>query len=91
MQRKLWALLAALVVFVAACGMAALLAPYALGLFYHCVPPSGSCGDTVGWAMILSAPVSVPLTLLISGVLAAMTYRRVTATSISSRSGCHPN
>jgi hypothetical protein len=87
-MQKLWALLAALVVFVAACGAAALLAPYALGLLYHCVPPSGSCGDSVGWAMILSAPISLPLTLLISAVLAAMTYRRV---NTSLRSGCHPN
>lgn len=77
MQRKFWAWLAALLVFVAACGMAALGAPYALGLLYRCVPPTGSCGDSVGWAMILSAPISVPLTLLISSLLAAVTYRCV--------------
>jgi hypothetical protein len=80
MQRKLWALLAALTVFVAVWGAAVLLAPYALGLLYHCVPPSGSCGDSVGWAMLLSAPVSIPLVLVVSGVLAAVTYLRVKGT-----------
>jgi hypothetical protein len=75
--RSLWALFAAVVVFFGVVCAAATLAPYALGLFYNCVPPVGSCGDTVGWAMIISAPVSVPSTLLVAAVLATITYRRV--------------
>jgi hypothetical protein len=82
-RRKLWALLAAVAIFFGVVGAAAALAPYLFGLLYKCVPPAGSCGDSVGWAMIISAPISIPLTLLIAGALATMAYLRVMRSQFS--------
>jgi hypothetical protein len=75
--RRLWAILAAVAVFVVTCLLSVFVTPYALGLLDRCVPPDASCGDVVGWAMLISAPVSIPLILLLSGALACLTYVRV--------------
>ena len=77
-RRKPWAMLAATAVFLAAILLSFAAVPYILGMLYGWVPPSGSCGDSVGWAMLLSAPVSIPLVVLVSGVLAGITYARMT-------------
>ena len=69
--------LAAISIFcVVVCAAAAAL-PYALGLLYGCVPPQGSCGDGVGWAMLISAPLTVPLVILVAGALAVAMYLRI--------------
>ena len=73
-MRRVSAWLAAVAVFVGVVLAAAALAPYLLGILYRCVPPAGSCGDSVGWAMIISAPITVPLTVIVAAALAAMTY-----------------
>jgi hypothetical protein len=76
LQRFL-AVVAAIVVFFGVACAIALSAPYLLGLLYSCFPPGGNCGDTVGWAMALSAPISVPSILFVAGLSATMVDFRV--------------
>ena len=53
-----------------------------LGWLYACILPVGSCGDSIGWAMIISAPFTVPLALILAGVCAAVIYVLVMKTQI---------
>ena len=72
--RRLIAWLTAIAVFIVSVLAAAAAAPYALGLLEGCFPPVGSCGDGVGWALIISSPISVPTALIISAILAALAF-----------------
>jgi hypothetical protein len=75
--RRALAVLAALAVFTLALGVLAAAAPYALGNLYGCAPSDGSCGDSVGWAMIILSPILVPLALIVAGALSLVTYFRM--------------
>jgi hypothetical protein len=77
LPRRLGAALVAVAVFLVSCGLALVVMPYAVGALYRCVPPDQSCGDSVGWAMLISAPVSIPLVLIVSSVLAVLVYGRL--------------
>jgi hypothetical protein len=72
--RRALAVLAALVVSaLALCALAAT-TPVALGKLYGCAPSDGSCGDSVGWAMIILSPILVPLAVIAAGALSLVTY-----------------
>ena len=71
------ACLAALAAFIVVLVAAVAAVPYALGLLSGCIPPEGSCSDSVGWAMIISEPVTVPIALVVAGAFAAFAYRAV--------------
>ena len=75
--KRLGAVLAAAVAFAAAVLAAIAVSPYAWGLFYGCFPRSGSCGDGVGWAMLISAPLTIPIVLVLAGAVAVLAYRSV--------------
>ena len=77
LRRRLLALLAAIAAFCVVVCVSAAIVPFLLGLVYGCVPPTGSCGDSVGWAMIISSPVVVPIALLIAAIAATIAYVRV--------------
>lgn len=82
-RRRLVAVLAAIAAFATAILAAVSLAPYALGFLYGCFPPKGSCGDGVGWAMVISAPIMIPVTLIIATLLGRFAYRAVMRVRIS--------
>jgi hypothetical protein len=71
------AVLAALAVFATIVCAVLAATPYALGRLYGCAPPVGSCGDSIGWAMIILSPLLVPLTLLLAAALSILTYFRI--------------
>ena len=75
--QKLLAWLVAVGAFAASMLAAVAIVPYALGLLSGCFPPSGSCGDGVGWAFLIASPVWVPLTLVVSAIFAALAYSAV--------------
>jgi hypothetical protein len=52
--------------------------PVLLGLVYGCLPPRGSCGDTIGWAMVIASPIWVPVAIGVSAVIAVAIYLRLT-------------
>jgi hypothetical protein len=75
--RRALAVLAALAVFaLLACALAAA-TPCALGKLYGCAQSDASCGDSVGWAMIVVFPILVPLAVIVAGALSLITYFRV--------------
>jgi hypothetical protein len=75
--RHVPAVLVALAVFAMVVCVVAAAVPYALGRVYGCEPPDRSCGDSVGWAMIILSPILVPVTLLLAAGLSFMSYFRV--------------
>lgn len=75
--RRLAAAATATAVFAITLLVALAVTPYAFRLLYGRIPPEGSCGDSVGIAMLLSMPVSVPLIVIVAGALAVLAYSRI--------------
>jgi uncharacterized membrane protein YjgN (DUF898 family) len=76
-MRYVFAILAAIVVFLIVVGTVAVATPWVFELFYNCAPHDGSCGDTAGWGMVILSPILVPAALLLAGVGSVATYLRV--------------
>jgi hypothetical protein len=51
--------------------------PFVLGLFYKCAPNDQSCGDVVGWGMVMLSLVWIPVALLLAGFGSVVTYFRI--------------
>jgi hypothetical protein len=75
--RRVSALSAAVVVFFVVIFALAVATPFFLGLFYRCAPNDQSCGDVVGWGMVMLTPILVPIALLLAGVGSVVTYLRI--------------
>jgi hypothetical protein len=71
-----WSNLAfSMVSFVATLLVSAIVIPWLLRFVYgwkH--PQDASAGDAAGWALVLGAPILVPLILVISGAVSAWVY-----------------
>jgi hypothetical protein len=83
--RRALAVFAGLAVFaLLACALAAA-TPYALGKRWGCARSDASCGDSVGWAMIILSPILVPLALILVGALSLIMYFRTARAKRGSR------
>jgi hypothetical protein len=75
--RRVSAISAAIsVFFIVICAVASA-TPLLLGLFYKCAPNDQSCGDGIGWGMVMLSPILVPIALLLAGVGSVVTYLRI--------------
>ncbi len=75
--RRVSAISAAIVVFFIVIFVVALTTPLLLGLFHKCAPNDQSCGDGVGWGMVILSPILIPMALLLAVFGSVVTYRRV--------------
>jgi hypothetical protein len=75
--RRVSAISAAIAVFLIVICTVAVVTPLFFGLFYKCAPNDQSCGDGIGWEMVMLSPILVPIALLLAGIGSVVTYLRI--------------
>jgi hypothetical protein len=82
-MRYVFAILAAIAVFLIVICAVAVATPRLLELLYSCAPHDGSCGDAAGWGIVILSPILVPIALLMAGVSSVVAYLRVVRMNFS--------
>jgi hypothetical protein len=72
--RRVSAISAAIAAFFIVICAVAVTTPLLLGLIYKCAPNDQSCGDVVGWGMVMFSPILIPMALLLAGFGSVATY-----------------
>ncbi len=70
--------LAAAVAFLFSAGLLGLATPFVFMLLSGCFSFHDSCADGAGWAVLISAPISIPLIAIAAVGCAIVAYLRVT-------------
>jgi hypothetical protein len=72
--RRVSAISAAITVFFIVICAVAVTSALVFGLFYKCAPNDQSCGDGVGWGMVILSPILIPMAMLLAGFGSVVTY-----------------
>jgi hypothetical protein len=78
--RRVSAISAAITVFFIVICAVAVTTALVIGFFYKCAPNDQSCGDGVGWGMVILSPILIPMAMLLAGFGSVVTYLYVVRT-----------